>query len=300
MDIKIVSVPSPCVGICKMDEVLGWCRGCGRTQEEIAEWPSAGDARRQAIWDLLSPRIGALGIAITRLPWRRGRIADFAAQSLRNRTGTWAFGCDGASARFICAENEPCEILAAEDGIAALAARGGIQLKIDENVRALQLHGGKPKGGAILLVVLKANASLPVATGLTPLGRDTGALKPECRGEPWFDAGLGRADLQLCIRTGESTLAEMLTRLAGAALPEVLRVAGPAIRDHCPTRVFVSPMGRAEIFSLAPVQGAALDEISLTPAQFASAGIESPCHELPPPYALGAAFYPNAKAAPLD
>ena len=300
MNIKMEPVPSPCTGICSLDEILGWCRGCGRSEEEIAEWPLAKDARRAAIWDLLPPRIDALGIAITRLPWRRGRIREFAAQSVRNRTGTWAFGCDGASARLNCAGNDPCEILTAEDSIAALTARGALQLKIDDNVRALQLQPGQPGGGAILLVVLKARASLPVATGLTPLGRDTGALRPECRGEPWFDLGLGRADLQLCIRTGESTLAEMLTRLAGAALPEVLRAAGPAIRDHCPTRVFVSPMGRAEIFSPVSVHCAALDDISLTPAEFARAGIEAPCHALPLPYALGAVFYPSAKAAPLD
>ena len=82
MNIELKSVPSPCTGICKVDEVLGWCLGCGRTEEEVAEWPSAGNARRADIWDLLPARIKALGIALTRLPWRRDRIAEFAARSL--------------------------------------------------------------------------------------------------------------------------------------------------------------------------------------------------------------------------
>src|SRR5262245_45156479 len=57
INLDTMSVPSPCIGICTMDEVLGWCRGCGRTDDEIAEWPSAGDFRREAIWALLPKRV---------------------------------------------------------------------------------------------------------------------------------------------------------------------------------------------------------------------------------------------------
>lgn len=293
MNIELSSVPSPCVGICKLDEALGWCLGCGRTDEEIAEWPSAAVARRQAIWDLLPARIKALGIALTRLPWRRDRIAEFAARSLSEKTGTWAVGCDGAGAQFLCASDEPCDISVAEDKVCALTERGGLQLTIDENVRALQLHRGKPEGGAILLVVLKAKASLPVATGLTPLGPDAGALKPECRNEPWFDLGLGRPDLRLCLRTAEPKLADRLARSAGLALPELLHIAGPAILDYNSTRVFVSALGRAEIFS--PPQCGMLDERPLTPAQFACVSAAAPRIDVPPVYARGATFHPRAR-----
>lgn len=33
-------VPSPCVKVCAMDPVAGWCRGCLRTLDEIARWGS--------------------------------------------------------------------------------------------------------------------------------------------------------------------------------------------------------------------------------------------------------------------
>ncbi len=48
------AVPSPCVGICRIDPADRRCEGCGRTLGEIAEWPNAGDARRQAILDRLA------------------------------------------------------------------------------------------------------------------------------------------------------------------------------------------------------------------------------------------------------
>ena len=53
-------VLSPCVDICEIDGATGWCVGCGRTGDEIGEWPDSGDMRRQAIVDALPPRIAAL------------------------------------------------------------------------------------------------------------------------------------------------------------------------------------------------------------------------------------------------
>jgi hypothetical protein len=39
---------SPCVGVCTLDPVSFFCRGCLRTIEEIAQWPrlAAEDKRR--------------------------------------------------------------------------------------------------------------------------------------------------------------------------------------------------------------------------------------------------------------
>jgi predicted Fe-S protein YdhL (DUF1289 family) len=31
-------VPSPCVQVCTLDPVTGWCRGCLRSIQEIADW----------------------------------------------------------------------------------------------------------------------------------------------------------------------------------------------------------------------------------------------------------------------
>lgn len=41
------AVESPCISICRM--VDGYCEGCGRTLDEIAEWSSASDDRRREI-----------------------------------------------------------------------------------------------------------------------------------------------------------------------------------------------------------------------------------------------------------
>ena len=54
-------VASPCVNICVMDLPTGWCRGCGRTIEEIAGWGAAAVEERRAVLAALPGRMAALG-----------------------------------------------------------------------------------------------------------------------------------------------------------------------------------------------------------------------------------------------
>ena len=54
-------IPSPCVGVCRLDPSSGLCAGCMRTLDEIAAWPTADDAERLAIVQNLRARRRAVG-----------------------------------------------------------------------------------------------------------------------------------------------------------------------------------------------------------------------------------------------
>ena len=43
-------VPSPCIAICNMNKRTGLCEGCFRTIDEIAQWSSASESRKKAVW----------------------------------------------------------------------------------------------------------------------------------------------------------------------------------------------------------------------------------------------------------
>jgi len=43
-------VPSPCISVCRMDPRTGWCTGCWRTLDEIAQWAVAADDDKRAVW----------------------------------------------------------------------------------------------------------------------------------------------------------------------------------------------------------------------------------------------------------
>lgn len=53
---SVISVPSPCTGVCTMDATVGWCQGCYRTLDELAQWGRAPDATKLAIWTVLEQR----------------------------------------------------------------------------------------------------------------------------------------------------------------------------------------------------------------------------------------------------
>ena len=51
-----VSVPSPCINVCRLDERSGRCVGCLRTLAEIGAWSRLSDADKLAVWAQLETR----------------------------------------------------------------------------------------------------------------------------------------------------------------------------------------------------------------------------------------------------
>ncbi len=51
-----MSVPSPCIQVCAMDEASGLCRGCQRTLDEIAAWSALSDAEKLRVWKRIRAR----------------------------------------------------------------------------------------------------------------------------------------------------------------------------------------------------------------------------------------------------
>ena len=52
------TVPSPCVGVCRMDAASGYCLGCWRTLDEIARWGAASAAEQLVCWQRIGQRLG--------------------------------------------------------------------------------------------------------------------------------------------------------------------------------------------------------------------------------------------------
>ncbi len=49
-------VPSPCIAVCQMNPRTGFCAGCYRTLDEIAQWSAADDAGKRLIWSRIEQR----------------------------------------------------------------------------------------------------------------------------------------------------------------------------------------------------------------------------------------------------
>jgi predicted Fe-S protein YdhL (DUF1289 family) len=63
------AVPSPCISLCTMDATTGWCQGCLRTLDEIANWGGLDDGGKRSVLRRLGAR---------RVAWRALRQAALA------------------------------------------------------------------------------------------------------------------------------------------------------------------------------------------------------------------------------
>jgi prolyl-tRNA editing enzyme YbaK/EbsC (Cys-tRNA(Pro) deacylase)/predicted Fe-S protein YdhL (DUF1289 family) len=52
-------IASPCISVCRMNEVTQLCEGCYRTIDEIIQWSSADDSAKRAIWTHIKQRSAA-------------------------------------------------------------------------------------------------------------------------------------------------------------------------------------------------------------------------------------------------
>jgi len=52
------ALPSPCVGVCRMDAASSLCLGCWRTLAEIAGWGTASATEQLVCWQRIGQRLG--------------------------------------------------------------------------------------------------------------------------------------------------------------------------------------------------------------------------------------------------
>jgi uncharacterized protein len=51
-----VSIPSPCINVCRMNAASGLCEGCLRTLDEIVRWSVMDDEEKRTVWARLDER----------------------------------------------------------------------------------------------------------------------------------------------------------------------------------------------------------------------------------------------------
>ena len=244
-----VSVPSPCIGFCRLDEVSGICIGCARSKVEIASWKDAPSATLERIWSELPERRARLGIGLHRLSWNWDAIHAFIFDTFRTGAGTWVRGVFGAVAEFCIGPNEECEIITDVSRISAESGRGAIRFDLTDQVRALAMTTtfGTVTKEVVVLAVPRGHVSQPANKGLTALGRDQHAIRSHEREDWLYDFGLGARAAAFCIRTSDPDLTRELDNCIGQEWADLLAKHGGRLVQVSPSRVVLSPIGRIEV-----------------------------------------------------
>lgn len=289
---------SPCVGLCKLDDTTGFCLGCARTGDEIAEWGGASIFERQTVWEALPARFEKLGVFCRRLPWETSDIRSFVMESLRENTGTWVFGLVGAVGEFRAAAGENVHGWTNGDEIFATTMNAAVLFKVDDAVRALTFEPiDTPIEQSRIAFVVKRERGRPaIAEGLADLGADPAPLIANDAGH-LFDLGLRRKEARFCVRVRDGAARDALDRAKGMAFPESLHaIAEPLLADS-PTRVIENALGRLEVQGQIPPPGGKSPDgphTHLLPDHLATGRAMPAGMDLPRAYLPGAIFYPRA------
>lgn len=290
---------SPCVGLCKLDAVAGYCLGCARTGTEIATWRSAPEAERAAIWDALPERFAELGVTGRRLPWDTGEIRDFVVGTLRKSEGTWVTGVVGAVAEFCAPPGGQSHVEVSGDDVVARTEGAALHFTINDDVRALTFEASDVEiaGSRIVLAVKRERGHPAFADALSALGPDARAIDAADRGLSLFDLGLGRKEARFCVRLGAGPAQNAMMQALGTPFPENLPHIGPALLHESPVRVVESAIGRIEVATpIPPPTGASPPgpHTHLLPDHLATGRATPAGFDLPSAYWPGAIFYPRA------
>ncbi|MEO0391228.1 MAG: DUF1289 domain-containing protein [Pseudomonadota bacterium] len=289
-----LDIASPCTGICKLDEATGWCTGCGRTGDEIADWRTTTPDTRAAAWDQIPTRLTQLGVACRRLPWTSRDIRAFVQRTLEAGQGTWVMGVVGAVAEFSAPYG--ADVQADGDVITAHTQNGAITMRLDDDIRALTFdppHTPEARQ-RVMLAVKRERGRLPLAAGLADLGPDAAPLLGGDQGR-LFDLGLARKEARFCVRSGAAPVQSALHAAAGQPLGAALPHVAPALLQHSPTRVVETALGRIEVQGRIPAPTERSPEgphTHLMPAHLATGRATPVDMDLPRAYLPGAIFYP--------
>ncbi|MEZ5605610.1 MAG: DUF1289 domain-containing protein [Burkholderiaceae bacterium] len=49
-------MPSPCIRVCRISAVTGWCEGCQRRLEEIGRWSGMSEDDKRSVWRRIHAR----------------------------------------------------------------------------------------------------------------------------------------------------------------------------------------------------------------------------------------------------
>ena len=179
----------------------------------------------------------------------RGHLADCETQ--------WSVGSFGALAEFSRDPHETVAISDSERGLSAVTDRGGIRISPCPGMRLMASESITRESWShrVALCLRESSGAMAQRSVLTELGPDREALRERDRDAILFDLGLGALQVDACVRVSDPAVVSALRALAGRNVFEAGNPAMSIVVPHSPHRVFVSRLGRLEVFQPIPAPG---------------------------------------------
>jgi predicted Fe-S protein YdhL (DUF1289 family) len=219
---------SPCVGTCRLDPETGWCLGCARTREELADWRDLDAAARARVWSVLPWRKARLGLGFRLEPWTAAEALARLARRIEGEAPSVAMG------PWAWLTVDSLRLTA--DTLEVVGKAGRIVIRSCPSLRLFRLAG--PVTGTVLAV--HRSRVRPSVGVISESGRDKEALDPAARNATRFDLGLAEGAARLAVRAADQDTVDHWRR----------RVGRPFDGDGGTgdvTWIVTTPIGRAEL-----------------------------------------------------
>lgn len=181
-------------------------------------------------------------------------VFDVLTSQIRDPGTSWSVGTFGAIAEFVRDADEGVMLSVNASELSAVTARGGIRIEARERIRlsASESTTRTSWGHRVALCLPARDAVMSRRSALTEVGPDIAALRPGDRQAVLFDIGLGALQADLCVRVADKDLITKLRRYTGRSLFEPGNPALDLIIAESPHRIFISRLGRAEVYQPIP------------------------------------------------
>jgi hypothetical protein len=183
-------------------------------------------------------------------------LREWISREMRDFDASWSVGTFGAIAEFSRDQQEPANVRCDASRSEVVTAKGGIRIDALANVRpvAYETTNRDPDvwSHAVAFCLPSVSCAMNCRGVVTELGQDDGALRDEDRSAVLFDLGLETLQVDVCVRTSDPALVGALRAGAGKSVFDHANPAMMAILRASPHRVFISRIGRAEIYQTIP------------------------------------------------
>ena len=176
---------------------------------------------------------------------RDHNVNGLVALHLKLASTSWSIGVLGAVAEFSRAQSEAHTT---DNATRVVTARGAIRIEVTGATRAVACTTGDGEPLSIALCLPAAHCRMHGRSVVTEAGPDHRALRDHDRGAILFDLGLGSPYFEFYVRTTDPAAIECLRGGTGFSLFDSRHGLPRAILAMNPHRVFVSRLGRIEVY----------------------------------------------------
>jgi hypothetical protein len=187
----------------------------------------------------------------------QAQISKLLTDQILDAGTQWSMGTFGGIAEFSRDPGEPVKLTTSDQVVAAVTGRGGIAVRHPEGLLLFASEGITRLNWShrVALCLPIGGCAMNRRHALTELGPDADALRAEDRDGVLFDLGLDALQADLCVRIADARPVAGLREHAGRSVFEPGNPAMGMILAASPHRVFISRVGRVEVYQPIPAVG---------------------------------------------